>query len=93
VNIATKDGDNHFTGSVTSYIGDYVSNRDEIFRAISDINPTSIRNYEGNISGPIIPNTLFFYANFRYIYFGGWLNGQRNYKPWNITVSQGYSSD
>jgi hypothetical protein len=89
VNIATKDGNNTFTGSVTSYIGDYVSNRDEIFRDISDINPTSIRNFEGNISGPIIPNTLFFYANFRYIYFGGWLNGQRNFNPWNITVSQG----
>lgn len=89
VNIATKDGDNNFSGSVTSYFGDYVSNRDEIFRAISDFSLTAIRNYEGNISGPIIPNTLFFYANFRYIYFGGWINGQRNYNPWNITVSQG----
>lgn len=89
VNIATKDGDNKFQGSVTSYIGDYVSNRTDIFRAIDDINPTSIRDYEGSLSGPIIPNELFFYVNARYIYFGGWLNGEKNYNPWNITINQG----
>ncbi len=89
VNIATKDGDNKFQGSVTSYIGDYISNRTDIFRDIDNIDPVSIRNFEGNISGPIIPNSMFFYANVRYIYFGGWLNGQRNYNPWNITINQG----
>ncbi len=89
VNIATKDGDNKFQGSVTSYIGDYVSDRTDIFRDIDNIDPTSIRNFEGNLSGPIIPNTMFFYLNARYIYFGGWLNGQRNYNPWNITVNRG----
>jgi hypothetical protein len=89
VNIATKDGDNKFQGSATSYIGDYVSNRTDIFRAIDQVNPTSIRDFEGSISGPIIPNQLFFYVNARYIYFGGWLNGQNNYNPWNITINQG----
>ncbi|MCC6256304.1 MAG: TonB-dependent receptor [Ignavibacteriaceae bacterium] len=89
VNIATKDGDNKFQGSVTSYIGDYVSNRTNIFRDINNIDPFSIRNFEGNISGPIIPNTMFFYANMRYIYFGGWINGQRVYNPWNITINRG----
>ncbi|MCU0343866.1 MAG: TonB-dependent receptor [Ignavibacterium sp.] len=89
VNIATKDGDNKFQGSITSYIGDYVSDRTDIFRAIDDIDPTSIRNFEGSLSGPIIPNQLFFYVNARYIYFGGWLNGEKNYNPWNITINQG----
>ncbi len=89
VNIATKDGDNKFQGSVSSYIGDYVSNRTDIFRDINNIDPFSIRNFEGNISGPIIPNTMFFYANMRYIYFGGWMNGQRVYNPWNITINRG----
>ena len=50
VNIATKDGDNEFQGSVTSYIGDYVSNRTDIFRDIDDINPVSIRNFEGSLA-------------------------------------------
>ena len=89
VNIATKDGNNKFQGSVTSYIGDYVSNRTDIFRDISNIDPFSIRNFEGNISGPIIQNTMFFYVNMRYIYFGGWMNGQRVYNPWNITINRG----
>lgn len=89
VNIATKDGDNQFKGTITSYIGDYVSNRTDIFRAIDDIDPVSIRNFDGSLSGPIIPNELFFYVNARYIYFGGWLNGEKNYNPWNITVNQG----
>jgi len=89
VNIATKDGDNKFQGTFTSYIGDYVSDRTDIFRAIDDINPVAIRNIDGSLSGPIIPNELFFYANARYIYFGGWLNGEKNYNPWNVTVNQG----
>jgi hypothetical protein len=89
VNIATKDGSNRFDGSVTSYIGDYVSSNTRIFRDINSLNPVAIRNFEGNLSGPIIKNTLFFYVNARYIYFGGWLKGQRNYNPWNITVNNG----
>lgn len=89
VNIATKDGDNNFNGSVSTYFGDYVSDRTDIFRNIDDINPASIRNFEGNLSGPIIQNTLFFYVNARYIYFGGWLEGIRKYNPWNITINRG----
>lgn len=92
VNISTKEGDNNFTGTLTSYIGDYVSNGTDIFRAIDRIDPVSIRNFEGSLSGPIIPSTLTFYAFGRYIYFGGWLMGQRNYKPWNITKNYGPDS-
>lgn len=89
VNIATKDGDNKYQGSVTSYIGDYYSTHTNIFRDIDKINPVSIRNFEGSFSGPILQNTLYFYANARYIYFGGWLNGVRKFNPWNITINQG----
>lgn len=90
VNIATKDGGDEFVGSITSYIGDYISTySDSIFRGIEDIDPANIRNIEGSLSGPIIPGTLTFYAYGRYIYFGGWRNGQRNYNPWNITINRG----
>ena len=95
VNIATKDGSNDFQGSVTGYMGSYVSNGERngvvVFRGISDIDPTNIRDIEGNLSGPILPNSLFFYVNVRYIYFGGWLYGLDNYKPWNITINRGGS--
>lgn len=89
VNIATKDGSNKFDGSITSYVGDYLSNNTRIFRAIDEFDPIAIRNIDGSLSGPIIPNMLFFYVNARYIYFGGWLKGQRNFNPWNITINRG----
>lgn len=91
VNIATKDGKNTFEGNVTTYFGDYYSTRTEIFRAIDDFNPVAIHNFEGSLSGPIIPNSLYFYGNFRYIYFGGWLNGKREFNPWDITTNLGAS--
>ncbi len=89
VNISTKDGGNEFTGVLTSYIGDYLSTGTDIFRGIDRVDPVNIRDFEGSLSGPIIPSTLTFYAYGRYIYFGGWRSGQRNYKPWNITINQG----
>lgn len=89
VNIATKDGDNKFTGSVTAYAGDYASNNTRIFRAIDKFNAVNIRNLEGNLSGAIIPGSLFFYSNLRYVYFGGYLRGKRVFNPWDITINNG----
>ncbi|MGE5400482.1 MAG: TonB-dependent receptor [Ignavibacteriales bacterium] len=89
VNIATKDGDNHFTGTISSYVGDYYSKHTDIFKAIDKFKPASIRDFEGSLSGPILQNKLFFYANARYIYFGGWLRGERQFNPWNITRNNG----
>ncbi|MFA7287469.1 MAG: TonB-dependent receptor [Melioribacteraceae bacterium] len=91
VNLATKEGDNRFTGSVTTYFGDYFTQNDNVFRGGNDFNPTAIRNFEGSLSGPIIPNTLYFYTNARYVYFDGWMKGQRLYNPWDITVNKGPS--
>lgn len=89
VNIATKDGDDKFTGNIMTYIGDNVSNHTDIFRAIDQVNPVAIRNLEGSLSGPIIPNTLYFYTNMRYIYFDGWLKGKRVFTPFNIVYKDG----
>jgi hypothetical protein len=92
VNISTKGGGNKFTGVLTSYVGDYISSGTDIFRGIDKVNPVNVRNIEGSLSGPIIPSTLTFYAYGRYIYFGGWMSGQNNYKPWNITINHGPDS-
>ena len=83
VNIATKDGGTDFHGSASTYFGDYVSTHKDIFKGIDKIDPFSIRNFEGSINGPII-NNLSFFANARYIYFGGWLNGIRRFNPQNF---------
>ena len=89
VNIATKDGDNKFAGTLNAYAGDYYSTHTNIFRAIDKPNPLNIRNIEGSLSGPIIQNSLWFYTDIRYIYFGGYLRGKRVYNPWNITINNG----
>ena len=86
VNIATKEGSNTFNGSVTSYIGDYVSDNNHIFRAIDRVDPFAIRNIEGSLSGAIIKDKLFFFVNGRAIHFDGWLYGQRRYNPSAVTT-------
>lgn len=89
VNIATKDGDNKFAGSVNAYVGDYYSTHTDVFRSIDKMNPWNIHNIEGSLSGPIIQNQLWFYTDLRYIYYGGYLRGKRVYNPWNITINNG----
>jgi hypothetical protein len=89
VNIATKDGNNKFTGSVTSYMGNNYSTHTDIFTDINNFNPTNIFNVEGSLSGPVIPDYVYFYGDARYIYFGGWERGQRVFNPWDITINKG----
>lgn len=55
-----------------------------LFRDIKDFNPVAIRNFEGSLYGPLLRDKLFFNLNGRYIYFDGWLRGQRRYNPYNI---------
>jgi outer membrane receptor for ferrienterochelin and colicin len=79
VNVVTKDGGSEFSGNFQMYAGDYISGRDTIYTHIDNINPISIRNIEGSLSGPILKDQLFFYANGRYFYNSGSLYGQRVY--------------
>ncbi len=84
VNIATKEGGSKFSGGLGFYGGDYVSSSTDIFPGIDDRSPFAIRNFEGNVSGPVLGEDLTFFANARYIYFGGWRKGVRRFNPWNI---------
>jgi len=79
VNIVTKDGGSQFSGNIQMYAGDYLSGRDTIYANIDNVNPLAIRNIEGSLSGPILKDKLFFYANGRYFYNSGSLYGQRVY--------------
>ncbi len=91
VNIATKDGSNDFKGSITSYLGTHITNHSDIFMGLNTPDFGSIRDIEGSLSGPILRDNLYFFINTRYIYFGGWINGQRVFNPWDITVNRGPS--
>lgn len=81
INLVTKDGNNKFNGSFQIYIGDYASNRKDVFWNINEIKPAAIRNFEGSISGPILSDKLFFFTNFRYLYNDGYIYGKRIYQP------------
>lgn len=87
VNISTKEGGNTFGGSFTTYLGDHLSTHDRIFPHIKNINPVAIRNVEGSLEGPIWRDRLSYFVNARYIYFDGWLFGQRRYRPQAVTAS------
>ena len=87
VNIATREGGKTYTGSVGFYGGDYLSRDKELFIGIDRFNPVAIRNFEGNVSGPVFGDKLTFFANGRYIYFDGWLSGIRRYNPQNIAFT------
>jgi len=86
VNIATKEGGRKFNGGVGLYGGDYLTGDEELFPGLS-FSPTNIRNVEGNLSGPILGEDLTFFANARYIYFNGYLNGVRRFNPSNIAYT------
>ncbi len=96
VNIATKEGGPHYNGSFGVYGGQYATGSDpstdpsgheisELFPGLNDFKPTSIRNVEGNLSGPVMGENLTFFANGRYIYFDGWLKGINRFNPSNIS--------
>lgn len=84
VNIATKEGASDFRGSVGVYVGGYASGNTNIFPGIDEVDPLTVQNYEGTLSGPIISNRISFVATGRYSMFGGWLNGFKRYEPFNV---------
>jgi outer membrane receptor for ferrienterochelin and colicin len=85
VNIATKAGSNRFGGNISAYFGDHISNHDNAFMYIDNINPAAIRNIEASLHGAIVKDKLFYYANARAIHFDGWLYGQRRFNPHALT--------
>ncbi len=77
VNIVTRDGTNDFGGGFSAFSGDYLSGDNGIFRNVDDLAPAAVRNFEGDLSGPILRDRLFFFVSGRYFNNDGWLSGQR----------------
>ena len=97
VNIATKEGSRDFTGGVGLYGGDYLPGsitlspfgykRETTLYPGLSFKPTNIRNVEGNVSGPVLGDVLTFFANARYIYFNGDLEGLDRFNPNNVAFT------
>ena len=86
VNITSKEGDSKFAGGLGIYGGDYLPTDDGVFQGNS-FKLNNIRDIEGNVSGPIIPDKLTFFTNVRYIYFNGYEKGYLRFNPWNYSVA------
>ncbi|HTY01769.1 MAG TPA: TonB-dependent receptor [Bacteroidota bacterium] len=87
VNIATKEGADKFTGSASTYFGGYLPNDKTLFPGNNKFRPTSIRDYEGSVSGPVTGNDLTFFANGRYYYGDGYLFGFNRFNPFNVAYT------
>lgn len=87
VNVVTKDGDNRFAGSLSGFLGDYVSSHDDIFRGIDQVSPLAVRNLEGSLSGPILRDKLWFFATGRYFGTDGFLMAQNRFRSDAISLS------
>jgi outer membrane receptor protein involved in Fe transport len=89
VNIATREGAEKYSGSISSYLGDFLSTHNDIYKGINGFktfDPTNIRNLEASLSGPVVGKDISFFFNARDIYYGGYLNGIRKYNPNAVTA-------
>ncbi len=79
VEVVTKEGKKNFTGHLSLYSGDYVSNHTETLPEINDFKPFNISNIQLNLSGPIpfTEDKLTFFATARIYNNAGWLYGKR----------------
>ena len=81
VNIVTKEGSDYYTGELSTYFSDFISNHKKIFWNIDKLNLTS--NFQGNLSGPfpVFGDKLTFYASGRYLNSEGHIYGKNVFKP------------
>ena len=90
INIVTKEPEKHYSGSVSAYIGDRISNDNSTFLGLNELRPFNERNLEGTMTGPV-PGL----SNLGFYFFGrkndddGFLFGERLARPedaWKIGV-------
>ena len=83
INIVTKEGGSNYHGEARVYMGDYVSSNNDIFKNIDDINPLSLYNIQGTLSGPVpfTDRRLNFFTMVRYFDNEGWFYGKNRFKP------------
>jgi len=83
VNVLTKEGGQEYSAQFSTYIGDYYSSNEEIFKNIDDLSPTAINDLQVSLSGPfpILSENLTFFASGRQHRNEGYLYGKTVYNP------------
>ncbi len=92
VNQITKIPDNHYSGSFSTYTGDYITPRTNLFQYMGGFHPFRTYNIQGSLSGPIPATNEFikFFTSARYLSDDGFLYGKRMFNPQD---SSNFSSD
>ena len=81
INIVTKEGTDELTGSISGYVGDFLSTHDKVFLNINDVNPLSQKYFEADLSGPLFSSKLNFFVSARFTELENYLYGQRVFLP------------
>src|SRR5690606_31613054 len=91
VNIVTKDGGDTYGGSLSAFVGDYLTTDTDLFLNAGSVSPTAVYDLEGTLSGPIpgLRNRVTFFASGRYSDNEGHLFGRRIVQPISADESEG----
>jgi outer membrane receptor protein involved in Fe transport len=81
VNIVTKEGGETYAGELSSYFGDYISTREDLFVNIDKLNP--IYNFQGSLGGPVpgLRGRTSFFVSGRAYFNDGHLYGRDIFVP------------
>jgi len=79
VNAVTKDGSKKLEGSVSLDYGNYYTGNSDIFEGLEASEINRNQDYKIQLSGPIIGQSLTFFANYRYQLNKNHLNGIRRF--------------
>ncbi|MBN2279581.1 MAG: TonB-dependent receptor [Candidatus Marinimicrobia bacterium] len=66
VNLVTKDGNNDFHGSVSTFLGNYYTSNQDIWIGLDNAEIARNQDYRLYLDGPVIKNLLYFFINARY---------------------------
>ncbi len=91
VEVVTKEGGDEYHGTVSTYVGDYLSSDSDLFFGTGDLSVANITNLEASLNGPVpfFNKRLTFNVNGRYFSNKGWLYGQRRFTPRDLSSFEG----
>lgn len=83
INMVTKEGSDRYSGTVSWYSGDYVTNEKDLYLGLDKIDPVANYNIQASASGPIpaFKEIASLFVTGRYSDSDGWLYGKRIYHP------------
>ncbi|MCB0730166.1 MAG: TonB-dependent receptor [Ignavibacteriae bacterium] len=79
VNVVTKDGGNQYKASFSSHVSNFYTANSDVFIGLSNTEFARNQDYKLQLEGPVIPDLITFFTNFRYQKSLGHINGIRRF--------------